>query len=183
VLLIAVSVTATTTIVARADRTEPYLAARGTLIPGTVLSESNVVVTHVRVGDGYVLNENAPWGSVVTRVIQPGELIPESALAERNAYDSRPVAVSSVIPLADGIEPGAIVDVWMTREGFGGYESQILAAGLVVDQVDRGSGAFAGSGAEVVYVLVPATDVGDFLAALAEDGEVAIVGLGGNGSS
>jgi hypothetical protein len=183
VLLIAVSVTATATIVSRADRTEPYLVARGTLTPGTVLSESTVVVAHVRVGDGYVLEDDAPWGSIVTRVVKPGELIPESALAEPGVYDSRPVAVSSALPLAEGIEPGAIVDVWLTREGLGGQESVLVASGLVVDQVDHGSGAFSGSAAEVVYVLVPADDVGDFLAALADDGEVAIVGLGGNGSS
>ncbi len=183
VLLIAISVAATATVVSRADRTEAYLVARGTLTPGTVLSESNVVIAHVRIGDGYVLEEEAPWGSVITRVVGQGELIPDSALAERGAFDSRPVAVSSALPLAVGIEPGAIVDVWMTREGLGGQESVLIASGLIVDQVDRGSGAFSGSSDEVVYVLVPAEDVGDFLATLADDGEVAIVGLGGNGSS
>jgi D-arabinose 1-dehydrogenase-like Zn-dependent alcohol dehydrogenase len=63
-----------------------------------------------------------------------------------------------------------------------GSESVLVASGLVIDQVDRGSGAFS-NGAETVYVLVPADDVGSFLSALAEEGEVAVVGMPGRGSS
>lgn len=178
VLLIGASVAGTMALVSHADHAEAYLEARTTLTPGTVLSESNVVVAHVRVGDGYVLADDSPWGMVVTRTIGPGELIPASALGEPGDVSVRPVAVSSSLPLADGIAPGAVVDVWMTREGFVGAESVLVASGLVVDQVDRAAGAFA-NGAETVYVLVPASDVGDFLAELAGEGEVAVVGAAG----
>ncbi|MCJ7827462.1 MAG: SAF domain-containing protein [Demequinaceae bacterium] len=180
--LIALSIWGTTSLVSRADRTEPFLVAKGTLTPGTVLSESNVLVSNVRIGDGYVSADDAPWGSIVTRTISPGELIPASAVSESGAFESRPVAVESSLPLADGIVPGAIVDVWLTREGFMGTESILVASGLVIEQVDRGSGSFS-QGAETAYVLVPAADVGDFLASLAEDGEIVVVGLAGRVAS
>jgi hypothetical protein len=156
--------------------------ARETLTPGTVLGEGNVLISNVRVGDGYVSAEDPPWGSIVTRTVAAGELIPGSAVEDSRDYDSRPVAVASSLPLAEGIEPGAIVDVWLVREGLMGSESVLVASGLVIDQVDRGSGAFS-NGAETVYVLVPADDVGGFLSALAEEGEVAVVGMPGRGSS
>lgn len=180
--LIALSVWGTMAVVSKADYTEPYLVARNTLTPGTVLSESNVLVTNVRVGDGYVSAEDPPWGSIVTRTVATGELIPTSAVEGGQDFDLRPVAVASSLPLAEGIEPGAVVDVWVVREGLMGSESVMVSSGLVIDQVDRGSGAFS-NGTETVYVLVPSDEVGDFLSALAEEGEVAVVGMPGRESS
>lgn len=181
-MLIAISVWGTTSLVSRADRTEPFLVARETLTPGTPLSEKNVVISHVRIGDGYISAEHPPWGSVVTRTIAPGELIPSSAVEDSEDFDSRPVAVSSALPLAEGIEPGAVVDVWLVREGLAGSESVLVASELVIDQVDRDSGAFS-AGTETAYVLVPADEVGDFLASLAEEGDVVVVGTPRRGPS
>jgi hypothetical protein len=180
--LVVLSVWGTTAIVARADRTEPVLAARDTLTPGTVLSEDVVVTLNVSVGEGYVSADSAPWGSVVTRTIMPGELVPASALADAGDVGLRPVAVESSLPLAAGIIPGAVVDVWLTREGAIGTESILVGSGLTVDEVDQGSGSFS-QGAETVYVLVPSDDVGGFLSALAGDGEVVVVGMPGQGGS
>jgi Flp pilus assembly protein CpaB len=180
--LIVLSVWGTTRLVARADQTEPVLVAKETLTPGSVLSEDVVVVSDVRVDDGYVSADAAPWGSVITRTIMPGELVPSSALTDAGDVGLRPVAVESSFPLATGIVPGVIVDVWLTREGLTGTESVLVGAGLVVDEVDRGSGSFS-QGAETVYVLVRSGDVGDLLSALAEEGEVAVVGMPGREGS
>jgi hypothetical protein len=179
VALIAIAVIGTGAVVARADRTEPYFAARHTLTPGTVVAESDVVVAHVRVGSGtYVSTGDAPWGQVVTRVIGAGELIPERSLVDAEGYSSRPVAIATAQPLAEAIERGAVVDVWVTSEGPIGPESTLVAQGVVVDQVDRDTGAFVAGSGETVYVLVPAMEVGELLAALAEADEVSVVGIG-----
>ncbi len=179
VALVAIAIFGTASVVTRADRTEPYYSARHTLTPGTVLQLSDVVVTHVRVGSGtYVPATAAPWGEVVTRVIGAGEMIPEASLAAADEYSLRPVAVTTGSPLAEAIESGAVVDVWVTRDGPAGPGSMLVAAGVVVDQVDRDSGAFSAHSGETVYVLIPSADVGDLLAALAQADEVAVVGIG-----
>ncbi len=181
IALVAISVFATASIIARADRTEPYYAARHTLTPGTVLDESSVVVAHVRVESGtYVPASEAPWGKVVTRVVGEGEVLPEASLADAGAFSSRPVAVEATRPLSEAIAPGAVVDVWVTRDGEWGTTSDLVAGAVVVDEVDREGSAFSAHAGETVYVLVPAADVGDFLAALAGADEVAVVGIGGN---
>jgi hypothetical protein len=156
--------------------------AKDTLTPGSVLSEDLVVVANVRVDGGYVPADAAPWGSVVTRTVMSGELVPSSALTDAGDVGFRPVAVESSLPLAGGIVPGAVVDVWLTHEGAMGTESVLVGAGLVVDEVDHGSGSFS-QGAETVYVLVPSDDVGDLLSALAGAEEVAVVGMPGREGS
>jgi hypothetical protein len=179
IALVAVAILGTASVVARADRTEPYYSARHTLTPGTVLQVSDVVVTHVRVGSGtYVPASAEPWGEVVTRVIGAGEMIPASSLADADAYAFRPVAVTTGSPLAEAIESGAVVDVWVTRDGLAGPDSVLVAAGVVVDQVDRDASAFSARAGETVYVLIPSADVGDLLAALAQADEVSVVGIG-----
>jgi len=163
-----------------ADTTVPHYTASEVLTPGTVLTEANVVVTRVRVSqDEYMrADANEPWGQVVTRVVEPGELVPASAVVERDTYQERPVAVPVTLPLAEGIDRGAVVDVWITEYEEDGPSSRMVGQSLIVDQVDRTEGAFAVGNAQTVYVVVPVDEMADFLDAIATDGDVSVVGLG-----
>lgn len=180
-LLIAVSVIAVSTVVRGSDQTAPYYAANAVLTPGTVLKESDLLIAHVRVGDGvYVLADaEPPWGSVVTRIVGAGELVPADAVSSVAEVDVRAVAVRTSTPLARGIENGSIVDVWLTTEVDGSPVSTQVANGLVVNQVERDEGAFAVGSNETVYVLVPANAMSEFLGAIATEGDVSIVGQAG----
>jgi len=180
IALVAIAVFATASIVSRADRTDPYYAARHTLTPGTVLVEDDLVIANVRVGtDTYVPASDSPWGLVVTRTVGEGEMLPEASLADADSYASRPVAISTSSPLSDAIAPGALVDVWVVRDGEFGTTSELVAQGATVDQVDREGSTFSARMGETVYVLVPADDVGELLAALADADDVTVVGIGG----
>ncbi|PKQ25472.1 MAG: hypothetical protein CVT64_09720 [Actinobacteria bacterium HGW-Actinobacteria-4] len=183
--LIAFSVVAVATVVQSADITSPYYSARHTLTPGTVLTESDVILTHVRVGTGTYLSADAdpPWGQVVTRVVGTGELIPASSLLDQAQFDARPVAVRTSLPLGEAITRGSIVDVWLTLDTEDGPESSPIAQGLVVEQVDRAGGAFSVANSETVYVVVPGDQVAAFLDAIASKGDISVVGLAGAGAS
>ncbi|WP_159448410.1 SAF domain-containing protein [Demequina sp. NBRC 110052] len=180
-VLIALSVAAVASIVRGADRTEPFYAARGPLPAGTVLDESDVVVVQVRVADGvYAAPAAPPWGRVLSRSVGEGELVPMAALVAPEAFDGRPVAVTTARPLAEGIGRGAIVDVWLTVEGADGAPtSTLVGESLVVDAVQTSSGAFTATGSETVYVVVPEAEMEGFLDALATEGELSVVGLAG----
>ena len=182
-LLIALSVVAVSTIVSSADRTTEFYAAKETLTPGTVVERSHFVVVAARIsGKTYLAADSEPWGQVVTRVVDAGELIPATSLASREDFDGRPVAVQSALPLAEGIGPGALVDVYLTVEGTDGRpQTSQVGASLVVDQVTRDDSAFGSRTGETVYLVVPARDVARFLEALASEGEVSVVGLPGPG--
>ena len=178
--LIVGSILAVTAIVSGADRTDARYAAREALPAGSVITEDSVVIVHVRVGDGYIAHSEAPWGMVTTRGIGPGELIPAAALTDADDFVARPVAVSVTVPLAPGIEPGSIVDVWVTSDE-DPPESTLVAEGVAVEAIEHAGGGLSGARREVVYVIVPAADVGEVLAALARDGDVAVVGIAGVG--
>jgi hypothetical protein len=180
-LLIAISVVAVSSIVNSADRTTPYYAATETLTPGTVIDKSHLVLVSARIGgESYISLDTEPWGHVVTRVIEEGELVPARALASREDFDGRPVAVQSSLPLASGIGPGALVDVYLTVEGADGRpKTTQVGSALVVDQVTQDDSAFGASAGETVYVVVPEREVAAFLEALATEGDISIVGLPG----
>lgn len=179
-LLIAVAVTAVAGIVRSADTTFPYYAAADTLTPGTVLTTDDVVVVRVRVPDGtYVAPGEEPWGQVVTRVVGNGELMPHAALATPAEFDGRPIAVRTSLPLADGVERGSVVDVYLTRTDADEPRTELVASSLVVESVDHDSGSFSAGSVETVYVVVPQRDIEQFLDALAAEGDISVVGPAG----
>ena len=182
-LLIAVAIVGVTVIVQGADRTAAYYAAGTTLTPGSVIEEGDLTVTHVRVAEGtYLAATDAaePWGQVATRVIEHGELIPASALTGPEQFDARPVAVVTTSPVADDVQAGASVDVWVTAPDEAGQPvSALVGEQLVVTDVVREEGAFATARTPTVYVVVARDGLQDFLQALAADGEVSVVGRGG----
>lgn len=183
ILLIVVAIVGVSAIVQGADRTVAYYAANATLTPGMVLEEGDLSIAHVRVADGTYLAADAtaePWGQVVTRVIEGGELVPASALASPTDFDGRPVAVVTTSPVAEDIVPGSQVDIWVTAaNGQGDPVSSLVGEQLVVAEVVREDGAFSASRAPTVYVVVPSGEIQPLFEALAVDGDVSVVGRGG----
>ncbi|WP_084100892.1 SAF domain-containing protein [Demequina sp. NBRC 110051] len=182
IALVAASVVAVAGIVRAADATEPFYAAKGTLTPGTVLAADDLMVAHVNVGSAAYLDatQEPPVGSVVTRAVGAGELVPAAALVSADAVDVRPVPVATSLPLDAGIVPGSVVDVWLTTVDEAGAASTVLLGeSLVVTEVADAEGAFAVDSDQVVYVAVPEDEVAAFLQAVAGGGDLAVLGLGG----
>ncbi|MFW2513138.1 SAF domain-containing protein [Demequina sp. SO4-13] len=184
-LLMAVAIVGVTGIVQAADHTAAHYVARETLTPGTVLEPDDLAVARVRVGEGpYIAADGGtgaePWGRVVTRVVEAGELVPAAALATLDSFDGRSVAVVTTSPVSADVRPGSVVDVWVTAaDSAGRPDSLLVGESLVVADVAADEGGFTTGGGETVYVVVPRAALGDFLEALATDGDVSVVGLGG----
>ncbi len=179
ITLVVVAMVGTASVVAGADHTEPFYAARDTLTPGTAITLDDLLIVKVRVGDGYVSNADDVVGKVATRVVGAGELVPATALAEPDAFVTRSVAVVTTLPLGQEVQRGSQVDVWVTTDELDGPASRQVAHDVVVEDVSRDTGAFATGGSETVYVLVPEGSVGTFLADIAGGGDVAVVSVAG----
>lgn len=180
VLLIAISVTAVSAVVSAADQTSEYYAVRDTLTPGTVVTRDDVKVVRARLGgDAYMAPGDEPWGLVLTRVVGKGELLPSEALADAEDVESRTIAVRTTLPLADGIEVGSLVDIYLTTDDEGEPRTRAVARSLTVESVEEDDGSFAASSLETVYVAVPDGEIEDLLDALATKGEISVVGMGG----
>lgn len=177
--LIAIAVTAVVAIVKRADTTQPFYAAARDLAPGTVLESSDLVVVHVRVGSGhYVPQSDAVAGRVLERTVGKGELLPASAITDTAAYGARAIAVTSSMPLAEGVGVGSIVDVWVTVEDDAGAHSTLVGADLPVTEVREPESGLGARGGQTVYVAVPLNEVAKVLTAVSTSGDVAIVAAG-----
>lgn len=183
-LLIAVSVVAVSLLMRSADTTSPYYAAKHPLTPGTVLTQADVVVISARLaGDAYLAPGAEPWGQVVTRVVERGELMPRTALVSPADFDGRPVGLRTSVPLASNIVPGAVVDVYVTSVSAEGTPvTEVVGSALVVDDVVRDQARLGLAGSETVYVIVPTHQITAFLEALAGGGDISVVGYARQGS-
>lgn len=177
--LIALAVAAVVMIVQGSDTTSPFYAAARDLAPGTVVSDNDLVVVHVRVSSGeYVPQSDAVVGRVLNRTIGEGELVPASALVDADGYSARAIAVESAMPLADGVGVGSLVDVWVTVQDDAGSHSTLVGSSLPVTDVREAKSSLGAAGGQTVYVAVPLADVAKVLDAVSSDGEVAIVAAG-----
>lgn len=184
-LLVAASVAAGSWVVSAAQASTPVWVARETLTPGTEITARVLEVAEVRLTSGQLAayldaTEPVPSGHVVLRTVQPGELVPRSALGDGDTLALHPVPLTVPDPGASVTE-GAVVDLWFVPEpGEGAAEPSTLANGLTVAEVVRPTGAFT-QGQTVVHVLVPQDELPDVLAATAAAGSVRVVPvLGGS---
>ena len=185
VVLVALAVALGAWTVGRADRTVAVLVADGELTPGQPLTGERIGIARVHLDDAsrYLSpDESIPARAVVTRTVGDGELIPRSSIGSADRLGLRPVAVPVQAALADGVRPGAQVDLWFTpdRDSIAaGVAPHAVAEGLTVAEVGKQDGGFSISNSSTVQVLVPTTQLAAVLGALAAEGSVAIVPIPG----
>jgi hypothetical protein len=167
-------------VVAAAERTEAVYAAAGPLAVGDRLTADRLVLAPVRLGATsrhYLTPADLPDGGlVVTRAVDAGELVPESAVGSEAGLRLASVVVPLTGEPPRGVEPGALVDVWAAAEAAdGGYgPPAVIVPGAEVVRTVEGSGLLS-SGSGAVEVLVPKDRVARLLQALANADALSLV--------
>ncbi|MBT0994653.1 hypothetical protein KIN34_10170 [Cellulomonas sp. DKR-3] len=194
VAMVAVAVALGAWAVRTAQATVGVYAVRDTVVPGQAVGADDLLVVEAGLPaaalDGYLsADQPLPEDVVVLRTVGAGELLPRAAVGDAGDVALRPVAVPVRSAPSDEVVPGAVVDVWFTpaqdsRAADEGADTapRVLAEAVTVAEVQRPDGAFAGSGASVVHVLVPAGTLPDLLAALSADGSLDAVPVPGSGA-
>lgn len=194
-VVVAASVALGSWAVGAAGHTDAVYAADDVLTPGDTVSAEDLRVVEVRLGsetDGYLLAaDGLPEGAVVLRTVEPGELLPASALGAADDLGVRAVAVPVTTGLSDRIVAGAAVDLWHVPappSGTGepgaagaGAGPAVLVEGVTVAEVDEADGTFVAGGPVTIHVLVGADDLPTVLGAVAGEGSIAVVPVGGAG--
>ncbi|MDF2808207.1 MAG: hypothetical protein K0S43_3153 [Cellulosimicrobium sp.] len=198
IVVVALSVALGSWAVSTASRTVTVYAAGTALTPGTPVTAADVRTVEVRLGtqtERYLLAEDGlPEEAVVLRTVPAGELVPASSLGAAADLAVRPVAVPVTTGLSERIVAGAAVDVWFVPEapatGAGAEpagagedvpQPEMLVGAVTVAQVDEGDGTLVAGGPVTVHVLVDVDDLPVVLAAVAGDGTIALVPVGGAG--
>jgi len=189
VLIVLVSITIGSRVVAAADETVPIFAAGATLASGHPVTLADLRVVRVRLGGGTAGYLSArtppPAGLVLIRPLGAGELVPMSALAPAASLSRRPVSVPVPAPLPDTLAPGVTVDLWSsakdTAVGSTGFRQPVrIAQAAEIYSVSNPSGGLSAAQGSSVQVLLEEADLRALLDALANGAKVAVVpALGG----
>lgn len=178
ILLIGASVGGVWMVVASARQTAPVLAAAHVLPAGAVVGESDVVVVEASLGTtagAYLTPAELEAGSIATRTIAAGELVPASAIDTASAAASTSVVLRSAdVPAS--VEKGTRVEIWAAPLiERGRYEEpRVLVDDATVISVTRDE-SLLGGGAAGLEVAIPRTEVAATLSAVAEEAALSIV--------
>ncbi len=171
VLLVTASVVAGARLLAGADDTVPVWASAVDLGVGSEVAESDLAVHRVRFGDAAELDhyfradEPMPTDLVLLRGVGAGELLPRTAVGEREASGLLHVPLE-VEPhqVPPAVTTGSVVDVYLGgRERRRRSEGPALEAVTVVD-APTAEESFAVTGARQLVVAVPEQDAVAFQA-------------------
>lgn len=185
-LLVVVSTAGVAGLVAAADRTERAFAVRHVVAAGDELTPRDLRVVQVRLGAarGAYLDSVPRPGTVVTRTLARGELVPVGALAAASSGERTSVMIEAERSLPGAVTVGADVDVWAAdpsaeRSAERRFDApRVLVPEATVVRIDRGSALGASSGMSV-EVRVPKSAAAALLAAIANGAAVTLLPAGG----
>ncbi|MFK4790647.1 hypothetical protein [Microbacterium sp. ZW T5_56] len=185
VALVVASVAAVWGVVSATRTTVGVAAAAGTLLPGQVIGSGDLQSTEVMLGaasERYLSVSDVPPGSVVTRVIEQGELVPRDALAPEGSAQLTTVVIRSAVEVASGVRAGSTVDVWVDNAVEDDPEPpRVLVSDAVVVSV-RTDDAMVRTAAAVIEIVVPRDAVPEVLAAVSAGSELSVIAAAGGGS-
>ncbi|MGN6253325.1 MAG: SAF domain-containing protein [Marmoricola sp.] len=162
VALMALAVLAGSFAVVSADDTVPVVAARHDLRPGVVIRAADLEVRRVRFADAAARDRylhattDVPAGSVSSRQVGAGELVPRAALARAEEAAPRTEVPLSVavddVPVT--VRTGSVVDVWVLPEQGAGRARRVLD-GVTVLRIAGSGDALAPRATRQVVIGLP----------------------------
>lgn len=167
VLLVLLSVTLGSLVVAHADDRVPVYAARVALVPGQRVTPDDLRRVDVQLGaqeDHYLGAAAVPSDRFVLRPVEAGELVPVTAVGGRDDVGVQPLTLAIDAGSAAALRVGSRVDVYVnpvdpevagSRDGFRGPE--LALQGVSVSSLPRERDGFGSStgGDRPVQVMAP----------------------------
>lgn len=187
ILLIVASVAGVWFVVAAARQTAPAYAAARTIVPGQTITVDDLRPVEVALGplgEAYLTPDEWTDGTVATRTIEEGELLPAAAVAPADSVRTTNVVVQSAIDVPASVEEGAAVEVWASPPAGSGASKapRILIADATVVSVTRDDAIMGGGAAATLELVIPRADVAATLAALADESALSVVPTTGGGA-
>lgn len=179
ILLVVASVAGVWFVVTAARQTAPVYAAARTIVAGEAVSEGDLTVVDValgQLGDAYLGADGLDGGVVATRTIEVGELVPATAVGDAAAARTTTVVLRSAVDVPASVEAGAVVEVWSAPlVERGAYDQpRILVPDAVVVAVTRDDSMMGGAQA-ALEVVIPRADVAAVLAAISAEAAISVV--------
>lgn len=183
VVLIVASIAGVWAVVALSRQTAPVYAAAHTIVPGDPVTAADLTVVEVslgRSGDAYLAPGTPLEGTVASRTITAGELVPTAATVPAGQSQVTTVVVHSSATVPRSVAAGAPVDLWAAAATeSGGYATpSILIPNATVASITHDD-SMIGGGADAIELVIPRKDVAAALAAVAAQSALSVVPAGG----
>lgn len=182
VVLVVVSIAGVWLVVSAARQTVPALAAARTIVPGDAITSDDLRVVDVslgQIGDAYLQPDALAEGSVATRTIGEGELVPLDALGDGEDARVTTVVVDTAADVPAAVAEGSRVEIWHAPVVDDTVDTpRILIADATVAEVAREEGVLGGADASL-EVVIPRADVAALLEAQARGAVLSVVPAGG----
>lgn len=125
---------------------------------------------------------------VALRGLTQGELLPRTALGRTGDLSSRPVTVPVSGNVPQGVQVGALVDVWVVRSDGAPNGSVLTGPDLLVETAEvsavvTGGGALGARSGADIQVVVPQDAMPAVLQAVSDDDDIVLVPVPGGGRS
>lgn len=192
VILVLASVVLGSLVVRAADDTAPMYAARGALVPGQRLTETDLVRVDVQLAGQSARYLSATAGlapeQYVLREVQPGELVPAAAVGGRDRIAVQPLTLTVDGGSAAGLVLGSQVDVYVNTPAadagvgspkFSGPElalQRVSVSSLPQESNGLGGGA---NGERSVQVMAPTEQIKDVIGKVDQGARVTVVPVPG----
>lgn len=183
IVLVVVSITGVWLVLSSAKETETVLQSSRTILPGEMVTTADFRTIEVGLGvaqSNYLTPQQLVPGSIATRTISSGELVPASALGAASSARTTTIVISSASGIPDSLSRGDRVEVWAARPVLEsrGYETPYLLLGsATVAAVDFSQGLISQAAARIELVI-DRSDVPQVLGALSEDSMLSIIPIG-----
>lgn len=183
IALVALSIAGVWLIVSAFDDAVPTLQATRTITQGEVLTSDDFQVVDVGLGslaDDYLGPDDVPTGSIASRTLESGELVPSSAVTDADLSRSTTIVIQSSTGIPEGVEAGTVVEVWQAPpldEGRSYDVPRILVADVIVHDVLDAEGVLADTGTQL-EVVIDRADVADVLGAITGGAALSVVPVG-----
>lgn len=181
VALVVAAIAGVWSVLAMSRHTVPVLSAARTIVAGDTLDTADLRIVEVAIGgldETYAVPGRLAPGSVATRTIGAGELVPVSAVSDPTAAARTTVVVSIAHAVPATLAAGDRVEVWhapQQQDGFG--EPRVLVPDATTREVRPGDGVLARASADVELV-VERGEVAGVLAAIADGDAISVIPVG-----
>jgi hypothetical protein len=191
--MVLVAVVAGAALVSAADKSVRVWAVRHALRAGTTVERGDLVARRVRLfGDDRAryldVRRADPAGRVLTRDLGEGELLPVSALGDRNAARATRIVglpLNRAHALGGDVARGDLVDVIATRKTSGNASvTYAVVRGAKVVDVSKPSGGFGAGRSDLVVMIEidPAQALAVAAAVQSAELDLSLVVAGANGT-
>ncbi|WP_193598527.1 SAF domain-containing protein [Microbacterium sp. YJN-G] len=180
--LVAVSIAGVWLLVSSSRQTTPVLQATRTVLPGESLTSADFQVVEVGLAaltETYLAPQDLDPGSIATRTLPQGELVPQSAIGDEDAARTTTVVVSS-ISIPEGLGAGSVVELWHAPpvdDGRSFDAPRVLVGDAIVGSIAEAEGMLSQTRTDV-EVVIDRADVGDVLAAITGGSIISIIPAG-----